>query len=1110
MDASSAIQDSSSNNNNNSNSSSRNTTGKDTASSDQNISSNDKNLCVNGNCLNGGHCVREKISLADGTEAIEEHCDCSKAFDQTYNYAGPYCQYKSTSLCFVQKENSVEETFCTNDGTCQTDGSCDCPTGWTGKHCQVKNQQEIGCANGHCLNGGHCVTETTSLTDGTQAIEEHCDCSKAFDETFNYAGPYCQYKSTSLCFVQTENSVEETFCTHDGTCQTDGSCDCPTGWTGKYCQVKTKQKIACAADYCLNGGHCVTETIFLADGTKAMEEHCDCSKAFDATSNYAGPYCEYKSTSLCFVQNGNSVEETFCTHNGTCQKDGSCNCPTGWTGQYCEVATLELNAADDNSSNNKSEKDATSSDQNFSSNNENLCVEGHCLNGGHCVREKISLADGTEAIEEHCDCSKAFDETFNYAGPYCQYKSTSLCFVQKENSVEETFCTNDGTCQKDGSCDCPTGWTGKYCQVKTKQEIGCANGHCLNGGHCVAETTFLADGTEAIEEHCDCSKAFDAISNYAGPYCQYKSTSLCFVEHTDLVEETFCVHNGACQKDGSCDCPMGWTGKYCQVKNKQKIACADNYCLNGGHCVTEAVFLADGTKAMEEHCDCSKAFDATSNYAGPYCQYKSTSLCFAELEDSVEETFCTHNGTCQKDGSCNCPTGWTGQYCELKTLEFSVSDDNKESLVEAEACGDTICYNGGKCVSSGQRQSNGDLVVHNYCDCTAAFDEKHLYAGESCEFPSTQVCSSPQDTKGLEGSSFCVNHGTCMYDIKLGCDCQQGFYGYSCEYESRSNKGDDTECNLNCKNGGMCAQGAKDLGSLRDIIVDVGHLNQTHAEDQFAHCVCSEGWVGLTCETKIEICGEDQHTCLHGSKCTPDPTKNRGYSCDCSQADVSVGDNYEMRVYAGDYCQYFGTDICTIGDDYPGQPLYFCVNDGKCNAWVARGEPDPGCTCTDKYTGPHCEVNIAVAKKREADSKRNNGNVIVTVVLTLLGVVGLVGLGVCFRMISKKGSAATATTDNPKSSNIRWPFPRRRRRKAGFTKFARPSTSETPNSVADLPSHPFDASDVNPVILDYDDDRNDGIMNDDVQDKSQGQCHDDKDAMFEIDENDLHDDSNLV
>ncbi|KAL3894371.1 MAG: hypothetical protein SGARI_007766, partial [Bacillariaceae sp.] len=103
------------------------------------------------------------------------------------------------------------------------------------------------------------------------------------------------------------------------------------------------------------------------------------------------------------------------------------------------------------------------------------------------------------------------------------------------------------------------------------------------------------------------------------------------------------------------------------------------------------------------------------------------------------------------------------------------------------------------------------------------------------------------------------------------------------------------------------------------------------------------------------ICPGGDHVCLHGSKCVAqdegDGSAPTSHKCDCDHGFDAV------EKYAGKFCQYTSTDICTKN----GQPgigkanFAFCVNNGLCKAKVADDEPHPGCVCENGFTGDHCE-----------------------------------------------------------------------------------------------------------------------------------------------------------
>jgi hypothetical protein len=170
----------------------------------------------------------------------------------------------------------------------------------------------------------------------------------------------------------------------------------------------------------------------------------------------------------------------------------------------------------------------------------------------------------------------------------------------------------------------------------------------------------------------------------------------------------------------------------------------------------------------------------------------------------------------------------------------------------------------------------------------------------------------------------------------LGCECPDGFHGPICEFtdaEEAAQAQDD--CTLTCSNGGRCRKGKKDNKLIDKFGADLKNFNETHR--LWEHCICPDGFFGIQCEHQLEICPGGDHVCLHGSKCVPqDETKQEGYhDCDCEHGFDAV------EKYAGKFCQYTSTDICTKN----GQPgvgkanFAFCVNNGKCKKKVSDTEP---------------------------------------------------------------------------------------------------------------------------------------------------------------------------
>ena len=177
------------------------------------------------------------------------------------------------------KDDPCENVVCLNGGAC-SDGTCICPSGYTGAHCETMVTTDP-CTGITCLNGGACLSGVCICPDG-------------------WTGVLCQTPETT-------NPCAGINCQNGGTC-VNGTCNCPTGWTGTLCQTPVTTD-PCAGINCQNGGTCVNGV-------------CDCPPGWTGT--------------LCQTQI-NPCAGINCQNGGTCVS-GTCNCPTGWTGTLCQTA----------------------------------------------------------------------------------------------------------------------------------------------------------------------------------------------------------------------------------------------------------------------------------------------------------------------------------------------------------------------------------------------------------------------------------------------------------------------------------------------------------------------------------------------------------------------------------------------------------------------------------------------------------------------------------------------------------------------------------------------------------------------------------------------------
>ncbi|CAD5214217.1 unnamed protein product [Bursaphelenchus okinawaensis] len=230
-----------------------------------------------------------------------------------------------------------------------------------------------------------------------------------------------------------------------------------------------------------------------------------------------------------------------CKNKGQCTKQPAlsykCTCPAGYHGANCEH---EIDA----------------------------CYGDPCRNNGTC-----------KVIEEgrfKCYCAKGF------RGERCEINIDDCVHSKCQNNAKCIDMINGY------KCDCPTMYSGKYCEKKlsycTKEMNPCKNNSkCfpLNGG---------------MNYSCICSPGF------SGTNC---------TTNTDDCQSHQCQNGGLCV-DGlgkyECNCPIGYSGKYCEVANSMAnllyndnpSSCSPHTCAHG-QCVLN--------EEDELECRCEHGYD---------------------------------------------------------------------------------------------------------------------------------------------------------------------------------------------------------------------------------------------------------------------------------------------------------------------------------------------------------------------------------------------------------------------------------------------------------------------------------------------------------------------
>ncbi|XP_013385434.1 wnt inhibitory factor 1-like [Lingula anatina] len=144
---------------------------------------------------------------------------------------------------------------CENGGICDGQGQCQCPTGYSGKKCEL-----VDCNPG-CQNKGLCVSPNVcKCVSGYEG--KRCEIKMCTEPCLN--GGSCVGPSKCVCQSgfygeRCQHSRCLYPCSHGGTCAGKDVCSCPSGYTGRFCELPVCQRGCGPHGMCVDVDICMCE-----------------------------------------------------------------------------------------------------------------------------------------------------------------------------------------------------------------------------------------------------------------------------------------------------------------------------------------------------------------------------------------------------------------------------------------------------------------------------------------------------------------------------------------------------------------------------------------------------------------------------------------------------------------------------------------------------------------------------------------------------------------------------------------------------------------------------------------------------------------------------------
>ena len=818
---------------------------------------------------------------------------------------------------------------CAPGGVSNSDGTCECMSGYSGDTCQTAPDLCATAGLTNCQNGGTCVVPS-GTTDPRLLT---CNCPDG------YRGRNCENPSSLCDSKDCGGYCSDVSCTGDN----DGS--------GTACALN-EGKTGCA----VNAGNCVYQSS--PDTGAANRQACSGDKLWTETGFcYPDPTDPSRGSCLCthgytkpthpldgtVVQDKCTVEPNLCEGKSIY---GDCEVAGQWVRS---IGTKEL----------------------CDTNGGTWHPRGTCnpADGSiQCTQITYNLPDGTvkrvnafrnqncEELTSNCLRSELWDRSKTGAGELCNGNGTCIAgnavvpACKDPNPIDanhpykpwlltETACVaGGGLWDPQATCDCFSGHSGDTC---TDEGSVCDGAGA--GGGCGVSTTGTPTGycTEYTYENGEKVANCTCVGGYTKPDGTQGKPGTCSAAGITT--------KAACEAAGKI-----WTQEPPSIA-KCSISPTPVPCTRRDQCMGAHV-SCNGVGGATGECVCSDGWVYGDNPTG-ICNARSNldpdagtpDFCYDPSQPQKGNIRqCNDHGSCY-EGECHCNDGWTGNNCQ----------------VVPDGCSSVSCGEHGTCAADG----NGNPV----CSCPADGSYTMNPQTGQCDVPKSacpyatcdpSVLTTVTNNGGVSSQEPSVSACRQSGGRYIACDCAPGYVdkdSANCQAVPGKDGASATTFKYNCS--GASTDGVQKCDyRLNACEVDqqrcnghgTPHLIQGSDGSEMCACICEAPYTGDQCEIidpcLVENAGVVSHVnCGACGVCVATGSNAGDYTCQCMDDDCTNtgGDPKGVCVYSDGR-----RDACTPG---------ICGTHGACQYDPTRPDDHTAYTCVcdgdwGKDASGHCNV----------------------------------------------------------------------------------------------------------------------------------------------------------